>query len=297
MVRVTETTTSLEEAVGHPGEKWSDLKQRIQDESVRDFATIQADWLDLMWTLDAYRAAKIAPRDMGKAGQDESVRLAAIYRQKGNWFATALTLILGNQTSLRLAPRSRVRGFSQLHQVDIAWPDRDIDPLVCLETKVTGACASGSTKARGAMNDWTNRRKELKFAAADLKLHRRENQKPIRHWDAWRQDETPKTYFLWAARMTPRDSLTRMISEAQALVKTYLDGAGLFAWREVDGHYEAVAFPDDERVSRVDDVLYLIASKIQDMAGPQKQEPPPRRAIEELVDIRSIAPDKKRQDE
>ena len=191
----------LEATVGHPGDKWESIKDRVQNEHVQAFDDVAVQWLDLMWTLDRYRAAGVPPRGMLENTKDPSKRLAAVYRGKGNWFATLLSLLLENQTSQRLAPRVRVQGFSQTHQIDVAWPDREVDPLICLETKVTGAPATPNDPARGAMADWTNRRKELKFAATDLKLFRRQHLTAIKHWDVWRGSVYPKTYFLWAARL------------------------------------------------------------------------------------------------
>jgi len=226
---------------------------------------------------------------MGGTNPQAGKRLAAVYRGKGNWFATLQALLLENQTEHRLAPRARVLGFSQAHQIDVGWPAREIDPLICLETKVTGAPASPADPARGAMADWSNRRKELKFAATDLKLFRRQNLTAINHWDVWRADTFPKTYFLWAARLRPKDNVDRMVEEAQALVKTYLEGAGIVAWREQDGRY--VTVPLRERISTADDVLYRIASEITKVAPPGQEPPaaeiPSRRAL----DIGRLEPD------
>src|SRR5512135_2181596 len=80
----------------------------------------------------------------------------------------------------------------------------------CAETKMTGAPAFGTTPARRATSDWSNRRKELKFVATDLKLYWRQQETQIDHWDSWRRKQPPKTYFLWCARMTPKDNLTMM---------------------------------------------------------------------------------------
>ncbi|MDP9480403.1 MAG: hypothetical protein M3R38_32870 [Actinomycetota bacterium] len=44
------------------------------------------------------------------------------------------------------------------------------------------------------MADFSNRRKELKFAATDLKLYRRQRSTRIQHWDTWRQRQPPSTY-------------------------------------------------------------------------------------------------------
>ena len=79
-------------------------------------------------------------------------------------------------TTSQLASRSHVMGFSQTHQIDIAWPARDVKPLVapliCCEAKLTGAPPYEGNDGRGATDDWSNRRKERKFQATDLKLYR-----------------------------------------------------------------------------------------------------------------------------
>jgi hypothetical protein len=284
-------TALVESAVGHPGDKWDALKQRVQNEHVQTFIDVADEWLDLMWTLDKYRVRGVPPRDMGDQRKEPGKRLAAIYRGKGNWFATLLALLLENQTQQRLAPRVHVQGFSQTHQIDVAWPDREVDPLVCLETKVTGAPASPTDPARGAMADWTNRRKELKFAATDLKLYRRQHLTAIKHWDVWRASVFPKTYFLWAARLRPKDSVDKMVIEAQVLVKTYLEGAGLVAWHEVKDHYELVSIPATDRVSTVDDVLYRIATEIGQIAPPGQAPPPPELPKQLAVDTSQLAND------
>ena len=267
----------LEEQVGHPGDKWDALKERIQTSALQRFSDIQGDWLDLMWTLDTYRKVGVPPARMGRPQNSPSARLAAISRGKGNWFADAVALLLENQTDQRIAPRNRVQGFSQNHQIDVAWPVRDIDPLICAETKVTGGPPYGTTKARGALSDWSNRRKELKFAATDLKLYRRGMDTRIEHWDVWRNHQPPQTYFLWAARLGPADRIERMVEELQSLVNTYLDGAGVLGWRETgDGTaYEVVPLPAAARVSDLDDVLYRIATEIRRAAGPDNEPPPP----------------------
>ncbi|MEO1056402.1 MAG: hypothetical protein AAFY28_05740 [Actinomycetota bacterium] len=225
---------------------------------------------------------------MGDVSKSLAKRLGAVYRGKGNWFATLLALLLENQTSHRLAPRVRVQGFSQTHQIDVAWPDRELDPLICLETKVTGAPASPTDPQRGAMADWTNRRKELKFAATDLKLFRRQHLTAIEHWDVWRTSVFPKTYFLWAARLRPRDDVDHMVTEAQALVKTYLEGAGIFAWHESGGRYVGTDIPPADRVSVVDDVLYRIATEIKAIAPSGEAPPPPEVPTERALMDRPV---------
>lgn len=188
----------IERLVGHPGDRWDVLQARIQNESLKSFNSILPDWLDLMWSLDRYIVAGVPPRGMGNPEHTDRKRLEAVNKGKGQWFATAIALLLENWTSHRLAPRARVQGFSQLHQIDVAWPVRQVDPLVCLETKVTG------NPSRGPLNDWSNRRKELKFAATDLKLFRRQQFTTIDHWDVWRESEFPRCYFIWAARLKRR---------------------------------------------------------------------------------------------
>jgi len=266
----------LEEQVGHPQELLDALVARVQDSAIRQFTEIQNDWVRLMWSLDAFRTAGLTPAGMGKGGEGG---FEGVYRGKGNWFALLLALLINNQSGQLVGSRTRIQGFSQLHQIDLAWPSREVDPLVCAETKVTGAPSFGKTPARGAMSDWSNRRKELKFAATDLKLARRQQETVIQHWDVWRQDAPPKCFFLWAARLDPskNDSIDRMAGGVQTVVNTYLDGAGVFAWREnEDGTgYEPVAVPARSRVSDLDDVLYRITSEIQKAAGADGLAPPP----------------------
>lgn len=282
----------LEQRVGHPGDKWDALKERVQRDNVRKFSDVQSDWLDLMWSLDAYRTARVVPRNMGNQRISEAKRLDGIYRQKGNWFASLLSLLLENQTSHRLASRQKIQGFSQLHQIDIAWPHRDVDPLVCLETKVTGAPAiPNGEPERGAMADWSNRRKELKFAATDLKLFRRQELTSIDHWDVWRAGAAPKCYFLWGARLRATDRPEKLVSEVQGLVKTYLEGAGLVAWRDDGAGYQVVPLPPADRVSSIDDVLYRIASDIRAIAAPGSQPPAPVLPEKREVDVYRLASD------
>jgi hypothetical protein len=232
-----------------------------------------------MWTLDAYRIAQVSPT--GSESQD------ALNRGKGNWFAELLALLLENRTNHRIAPRARVPSFSQFHQVDIAWPPRGSDPLVCCETKVTGAPAFGNKPARKAMSDFSNRRKELKFAATDLKLYRRQQETRIEHWDVWRHDAPPKTYFLWATRMEPpNERIETLVREARNLIDTYLDGAGLFAWRPspAEDRYVAVLLPHGERVTVLDDVLYRIESYINVSVDERGNPPPPVKPTRVAID-------------
>lgn len=281
----------LERRVGHPAQIWEALQQGVQADAIQRFSEIENYWLRLMWALDAFRVAGVVPTGM-------TPDLEALNRNKGNWFAELLALLLQNQTSQRVGARGRVQGFSQRHQVDLAWPAREVDPLVCAETKVTGGPAYGTRRRpRGAMDDWSNRRKELKFAATDLKLYRRQQETVIRHWNVWRQDAPPKTYFLWAARLrtgqpSGNDSVQKMVEEAQALINTYLDGAGIFAWQVSDDEtgYVAVPLPSSARVTGLDDVLYQIASEIGRLA-PTGVPPEPVVPAERAVRPEDLIPD------
>jgi len=286
----------IERKFGHPGDLLGELQRRIQEDAITRFGVVEADWLRLMWSLDAFRVAGIPPRAMGKQTVEPTRRLAAIYRSKGNWFATILALLLQNRTDQPIRPRTKVQGFSQEHQIDLAWPVRSEDPLVCVETKVTGAPAYGSTPARSAMSDFSNRRKELKFAATDLKLFRRQQETSIHHWGTWREKAAPKTYFLWAARLRTGgqspDLMNKLVTEAQALVNTYLEGAGLVAWKDrPGGGYQAVALPRAARVMDLDDVLYRIESEIKAGVQPDGQPPPPVRLTRKVVDVQKLEAD------
>jgi hypothetical protein len=288
---------ALEARVGHPGERWQILRDRVQDQAVTKFTDVEADWLGLMWSIDAFRTEGIAPRLMGREDIDDVLRLAAVYRFKGNWFATLIALLLQNRTHQPISPRTKVKGFSQNHQIDVAWPVREEDPLVCVETKVSGASATPSVTARGALADFSNRRKELKFAATDLKLNRRQQETQIEHWGVWRENAPPKTYFLWAARLrtTGRqpELLSKLIDEASALRDTYLDGAGLVAWRARDdgSGYQGLKLPANARVTELDDTLYRIASEISRLTGPGGKPPDPEIPKYRDVDVENLAPD------
>src|SRR5438093_5429482 len=157
---VADLSEAVEREVGHPGLLWETLKGRVQDEALTQFRQVESDWLELMWSIDAYRIAGLPPRAMGRTAVEGPARLAAIYRSKGNWFATLIALLLQNRNNQPISPRTKVRGFSQIHQIDVAWPVRNVDPRVCAETKVTGAPGFRRTPARNAIGYFYNRRKE-----------------------------------------------------------------------------------------------------------------------------------------
>jgi hypothetical protein len=275
----------LEAQVGHPLDRWEALKERVQSDAIHRFAEVQDEWLALMWCLDSYRTAGVRPR--GVTG-----KLGTFVRRKGNWFAELMALLLQNRTSQPVGARTRVEGFSQPHQIDVAWPARREDVLVCAETKVTGGPPFADTPARGSIADWPNRRKELKFAATDLKLFRRAQETSINHWDVWRRDAPPRTFFLWGARLKePEDTAEKLASELQAIINTYLDGAGVFAWRPVGQGYSAVQLPALARGFELDDVLYRIASEIQAISAAAGGAPEPVLPERPAVDTERLEPD------
>ncbi len=252
--------------VGHPGERWGTLIERVQRDAIRDFSAVAEDFLALMWCLDQYRIADAPPPGMGNPTANPQSRMDGIYRGKGLWFSTLLGLLLDNRTGQKIRSRSRIRGYSQKHQIDLAWPDRDIAPIICAESKITGGPAYRKYRARGAMDDWTTRRKELKFAATDLKLSRRDQTVRIGHWAVWRSKAAPMAFMLWGARLGHGDSIERMVRETEALLATYLDGAGLFAWRENEAGtgYRPVPLPDGSSIEDLDSALWRIESEIAD---------------------------------
>ncbi|MEA2137069.1 MAG: hypothetical protein QOG56_219 [Solirubrobacteraceae bacterium] len=249
---------------GHPQHRWDDLIAIIQNTGVTEFDAIRDGWLELMWCLDQYRITDAPPEAMGKAHLPYDSRIDGVYRGKGNWFAMVLTLLLNNRTGQTLRSRSEIKGFSQNHQIDLAWPDRREAPIVCAESKLTGGPAYRNAPGRGAMDEWTNRRRELKFSATDLKLWRRSQSEKIGHWDVWRQSALPRTFMLWAALLSEKDSPEKMVRETSAIVSTYLDGAGIFAYRRRadGGGYEPVDLPLTAGVETIDIALYRIESEI-----------------------------------
>ena len=269
----------LEAEVGHPGRQWDDLLSQVrQDSTLQTFSAIADQWLSLMWCLDRYRSAEVAPSGMGDPSASIGNRLSGIYRFKGNWFSTILAELLKNATGQEIKPRQEVRGFSQTHQIDIAWPAREDDPLVCAEAKVTGGPAYGSTKARGATSDWSNRRKELKFVATDLKLGRRKHDTQIDSWGVWRRSAPPATYILWGARLRPGERIDSVTRQVERVVGTYLDGGGIAAWMASDdgSGYDIVPLPADAQSLSLDEALREIKTRINQQAGPGQRPPPPQ---------------------
>src|ERR1035437_5005157 len=106
---------ALARSVGHPGELFELIQEAIQHFGYTHFSQISDDWLRLMWAIDSYRVHGIPPHGTGNPNVGPARRLGAIYRSKGNWFATLVALLLQNQTTEVVKPRVRIDGFSQLH--------------------------------------------------------------------------------------------------------------------------------------------------------------------------------------
>lgn len=283
----------VEERWGNPRVLWAELVELVQERAIRDFSTVADPWLEFIWCLDQYRIADAPPAGMGDLTKPFNQRIDGIYRSKGNQFSTLLSLLLQNRTGETIRSRSKIKGFSQNHQIDLAWPDRRIAPIVCAESKLTGGPAYRGYRGRGAMDDWTNRRKELKFSATDLKLSRRAQTEQIGHWDVWRQSALPKTFLLWGATLSDRDNPQRMVNEIATIVATYLDGAGIVAWRErqqEDG-YELADLPSTPSVETIDIALWRIESEIsKSVASGTLAEEPESSApidVDELADEES----------
>lgn len=281
----------VEAVVGNPKDKFDVLCERIQ-QGVQAFQTIEVEFLDLIWTMDTYRREQVVPRSMVSAkmmSEPADKQLEGIYRGKGNYFSTVAALIVGQMTTSALASRRDVQGFSQPHQIDIAWPAYDmdpiVDPLICCEAKLTGAPPYPGNKGRKAMDDWSNRRKELKFQATDLKLARHAANTSIHNWDLWRRTAPPSVYSLWAARLSPKDDVAKMIEEARILAETYTNGVGIYAFQENATGTAYVPTPLAKsvasRVTSLDNVLGYISAEIKQIMSlhgghvPEPVLPPP----------------------
>ena len=275
----------VEALVGHPRDKFDALCERIQG-GAKTFQAIEVDFLDLIWTLDMYRREQVVPRDMVSAkmkAESAEKQLEGIYRGKGNYFSTVVALILGQMTTSQLASRRDVMGFSQPHQIDVAWPAYDmqpiVGPLICCEAKLTGAPGFAKNPPRKAMADWSNRRKELKFQATDLKLARHAANTSIDNWDLWRKKAPPSVYSLWAARLSPKDDVRKMIEEARILAETYTDGVGIYAFQENSKGtaYEPTPLSKgvSARVTSLDNVLGYVAAEIRQTLSTHGGKVPP----------------------
>lgn len=279
----------VEAAVGNPKDKFELLCEQIQHGATM-FKAIELEFLDLLWTMDTYRREQVVPRGMVSAkmlNEPPDKQLEGIYRGKGNYLSTVVALIVGEMTTSPLASRRDVEGFSQPHQIDIAWPAYDMDPiigpLICCEAKLTGAPPFPGNKGRKAMADWSNRRKELKFQATDLKLARQKSNTSIHNWDLWRRSAPPSVYSLWAARLAPQDSVLKMIEEARVLSDTYSNGVGIYAFQENDAGTAYVPTPIPKgvagRVTSFDSVLGVMAAEIKQIMSQHGGQVPPSGSV------------------
>ncbi|MBE0476285.1 MAG: hypothetical protein IBX62_04195 [Coriobacteriia bacterium] len=85
--------------------------------------------------------------------------------------------------------------------------------------------------------------------------------------------------------------MERMLKESQALVRTYLEGAGVVAWAESDGRYESMAVRQEDRVSAIDDVLHRVAADINRIAKPGEEPPSPELPPQRAVDVGELRDD------
>ncbi len=264
----------VEAVVGNPGDRFIALADRIQNENIQRFKDVEDEFLAWLWCVDAYRIAEVVPRGpqaKKKADYSPTARAAGSYRQKGDRFSDVLNLILSNKTPSKMAPRRYVKGYSQDHQIDIAWPiaDKGVtdDPIVCCESKITGAPADSEKPDREINNDWTNRRKELKFQATDLKLFQGRDDPRIRNWDQWRRTAPPLVFAIWAGRLTDRSQVKYMVDEARNLTDTYLDRVGVYPFitnDAGDGYVPASLGREvGERITSLDTVLQVIVDEIE----------------------------------
>ena len=138
----------VESSWGHPEKVWSDLIETVQAGAIRDFSEIADEWLRFIWCLDQYRIADAPPVGMGDPEKPFNQRIDGVYRSKGNQFATLLSLLLENRTDETIRSRSKIKGFSQTHQIDLAWPEGPAVPVVCAESKLTGGPAYRGYRAR-----------------------------------------------------------------------------------------------------------------------------------------------------
>lgn len=210
-------------------------------------------------------------------------RLEGIYRGNGNYLSAVVALILGQMTTSQLASRNDVWGFSQTHQIDIAWPARDqkplVNPLIFGEAKLTGAPRYPGNERRRATADWSNRRKRLKFQATDLKPYRQAQNTQIDNWDLRRKTAPPSVYSLWTARVADPADIEYMIREAQILTAAYSDGVGIYAFQPsvAFNGYEPLplARGASQRVTSLDSVVSYIAAQIRKVTAEKNNQVPP----------------------
>jgi len=237
---------------------WQALKESIQDNGLTSMSQVSAGWCRLMWLLDHER----------EAGRTGTAMSDAAYRRKGEWFSGLLRLLIEQRNHQLMASRKTVGGYSQPFKPNLVWPADD-DPRLCLFTRVTGSSAAPGVSERDALADFTNRRKELKFAAVDLKLAsspgsgsseemRSFPNSGLQSFQSWRTQKDPAVYVVWGARLGPAEPVETCLEQLVAMTGTYLDGAALVAWRTneaMDGYEWVRSGPDfdaDTLLSSID---------------------------------------------
>lgn len=75
-------------------------------------------------------------------------------------------------------------------------------------------------------------------------------------------------------------------------MSSYLEGAGIVAWRprQGAGGYEPVAIPQARRVTRLDDLSHRVAAEIRDTA-PHGRAPEPQIPMARAIDTERLEPD------
>ncbi|WP_083421345.1 hypothetical protein [Jiangella alkaliphila] len=84
-----------------------------------------------------------------------------------------------------------------------------------------------------------------------------------------------------------------MLTEVRALTETYLDGAGILAYRpnSTNDGYEHVQIPWPDRIVELDDVVHGIASEINGLERPHGRPPEPQIPTRRAVDVTDLDPD------
>jgi hypothetical protein len=87
--------------------------------------------------------------------------------------------------------------------------------------------------------------------------------------------------------------MVKLTAEAQALIHTYLDGAGIVAWRpnKTESGYEIVPVPPAAQVSNLDDVLHRISTEIRNRVAPTGTPPAAITPRTRTVDVTRLQQD------
>ena len=184
--QAAERAAVVQEQWGHPQGAVGHA-HRTHPEHKRDGVRgVRDEWLALMWCLDQYRVADAPPEGMGKRGLKYEGRMDGILPRLGQLVPATMPHPAAQQPHRTDATEPlRYQGLlaEPPDRLGLARPRRGAD-RVRREQAHRGP-AYRAAPGRGAMDDWTNRRRELKFSAADLKLAALAGEK-IGHWDVWR---------------------------------------------------------------------------------------------------------------